>query len=117
MNLTMMRRIAKLSDHKLYNHVALIFSGGRLLSYGYNSNFLHAEISAIRRLDRLYRPGNSQAPKNLHLVSFMVRRKNGNLGPSIPCEECSKAIRARNIRTVTYFDGKGWWNNGISNMA
>lgn len=108
MNLQMMMRIAKNSDHRLYNHVALILSGNRVLSYGYNSGSLHAEESAIRRLDRLYRTENSRKPRNLHLISFMVKRKNGSFGNSFPCGECWKIIKENHIRAVTYFNRREW---------
>jgi deoxycytidylate deaminase len=107
MNLTMMKRIANRSNHKLYNHAALIFSGSRLLAYGYNHEQTHAEISAIRRFQRLYRPGNSRPPSNLHLISFMVKKSSSNIGNSKPCLNCRAAMIDIGIRWVTYFeDGK-----------
>lgn len=108
MNLNQMMRIAKNSDHKLYNHCALILSGNRLLSYGYNSGTLHAEESAIRRLDRLYRTNNSRKPRNLHLISFMIKRKTGFFGSSYPCPDCWNIIEKNHIRTVTYFYKGNW---------
>lgn len=117
MNLSLMKRIARNSDHKTYNHCALIFASGRLLSYGYNTGTLHAEESAIRRLDRLYRTNNSHRSRNLHLISFMVKRRSGKLGTSIPCEECWEAIKKANIRTVTFYINEKWYTNAKSSVG
>ena len=115
MNLNLMKRIAMHSDHKSYKHVALIFSGGRLLSYGYNTNTMHAEVSALKRLDRIYRTYNSRRPRNLHLVSFMLRKKTGNIGSSSPCDSCWDAIVGAKVRTVTYYNHSsgGWINTWV----
>lgn len=96
------------SDHKSYKHVALIFSGGRLLSYGYNTRTMHAEVSALKRLDRIYRTNNSRRPRNLHLVSFMIKRKTGNIGSSYPCSDCLTVLFKNDIRKVTCYSLGKW---------
>ncbi len=68
---------------------------------------MHAEISAIKRLDRIYRPGNSIKPRNLHLVSFMIRKKTGTIGISTPCYNCYKALEKFGIKRITYFNDNG----------
>lgn len=106
MNLNQMTRIAGRSNHKLYSHCAMIFAGNRLLSYGYNFNEIHAEVSAIRRLTRIFRVDNSRRPANLHLVSFMVKRRTGFIGNSYPCPRCIQEMLNAGIRTFTYFNGE-----------
>src|SRR3989304_10146626 len=106
MNLNQMRRIAGKSLHPRYHHSELIFSGNRLLSYGYNFRETHAEESAIKRLLRRNRRGmdSTSLPNNLHLVSFMYKKSTGNMGNSLPCSHCMELIKLNGIKTVTYFD-------------
>lgn len=103
-NIRRMDKLADYSTHKRYCHSALIFSGSRLLSVGYNKANCHAEVMAIRRLFRITRAGN-RIPKNLHLISFMRKRASGNIGNSCPCENCYKEIKRIGIRKVTFFIG------------
>jgi len=109
MNLNQMRRIANKSLHPTYHHSALIFSGNRLLSYGYNFRETHAEASAIKRLNRRIRRGldPDSIPHNLHLISYMYKKSSGNMGTSLPCASCMELLKLNGIRTVTYFDRKG----------
>ena len=109
MNLNQMRRIADSSPHPTYHHSALIFSGNRLLAYGYNFSETHAEASAIRRLRRRVRKGldSNSIPNNLHLISFMYKKSSGNMGTSLPCDKCMELLKLNGIRTVTFFDRKG----------
>lgn len=105
MNLNQMRRIADKSTHNRYHHSALIFSGSRLLSYGYNFGTTHAEELAIKRLLRRNRIGHKiTLPSNLHLISFMYKKSSGNMGNSLPCPDCMDLIKSVPIRTITYFD-------------
>jgi len=103
-NLRRMNRISQASTHKRYCHSALIFSGSRLLSVGYNKAYCHAEVMAIKRLSRITRAGN-RIPKNLHLISYMRKRASGNIGNSCPCENCYREIKKAGIRKVTFFIG------------
>ena len=108
MNLNQMRRIASKSTNLRYCHAALILSGSRVLSYGYNFRDIHAEASAIKRLLRRNRIGHKVTlPNNLHLISFMYKRNSGRMGNSLPCPECMDLLKTNNIRTVTYFDSRG----------
>src|SRR5574343_306728 len=107
MNRNQMRRLANRSTHKLYCHSALIYSGSRLLAVGYNHEYMHAEVHAIKRLRALYREdiGNSRRPTNLHIISFMQKRRSWNVGNSLPCPNCMRAIRLAGIRKITFFNG------------
>src|SRR5574343_117594 len=71
MNRNQMRRLANRSTHKLYCHSALIYSGSRLLAVGYNHEYMHAEVHAIKRLRALYREdiGNSRRPTAINTIN------------------------------------------------
>ena len=106
-----MKRIASKSHHNKYCHSVIILKGDRVLSYGHNHSHVHAEITAIRRLLRRNKRGSQQSiPNNLHLISYMFKRHNGNEGNSKPCENCEFTIRELGlIKTITYFqENKPW---------
>lgn len=107
MNLNLMRRIASKSPHVKYQHCTLIFVGNRLISYGYNRANAHAEIVALNRARAVFR-NQKKIPSNLHMVNFMIKRKNGNLGNSYPCDKCYIHAILMGVRTITCFgdDGK-----------
>lgn len=103
--------IARKSQHPKYQHCSLIYSGSRLITYGYNRAGIHAEIVAIRRLKAWMRVGNSPRPKNLHMVNFMIRKMTGTIGNSYPCENCQLALMKANIKLHTWFEkGKACQN-------
>ena len=108
-NLTILQRVASKSKHRRYHHSAIIFSGSKLLSFGYNVDGTHAEVMAIRRFQRLFKRGrdNNSYPTNLHLVSFMARALGANPGNSCPCPNCFDAITRAGIKKVTYFTSEG----------
>ena len=109
LGLTILQRLANKSKHRRYHHSAIIFSGSKLLSFGYNVDGTHAEIMAIRRFQRAYKRGrdNNSYPTNLHLVSFMSRVIGNSLGNSCPCPNCFDAITRAGIKKVTYFNSNG----------
>ena len=106
LNLNRLEKVANNSTHLRYCHSALIYSGSRLLSYGYNDKDRHAEIMAINRLRSLYRTDNSRFPTNLHLVSYRHKRVTRLIGNSCPCENCMKEIIRVGIRKITFFNGE-----------
>jgi hypothetical protein len=104
MNINHLTRIANKSQHFKYQHCSLIYSGSRLITYGYNRTNLHAEIVAINRLNAWLRVGNSPRPRNLHMINFMIRRMTGTIGNSYPCEDCQLALAKANIKLHTWFE-------------
>lgn len=62
---------------------------------------------AIRKLSWITRPGNTRLPSNLHIISFMQRRKTGNMGTSIPCGDCWERIKRAGIRRLTFWNEDG----------
>lgn len=105
MNLNLMKKIAKMSNHK-YQHCTLILAGSRLISYGYNRDDLHAEEVAINRAMAVYR-NQHRIPHNLHMINLMIKKDSGNLGNSRPCDYCLFRARAFGVRTITYFNPDG----------
>jgi len=104
MNISMARRIAKKSTHKLFSHVAIITSGKRVLSVGYNRGEVHAEEVAIKRLLHKHR-NNKNDPRALTLTSLMFKKRNGHIGTnSFPCEACLIKIAKTKIRWITFIN-------------
>jgi deoxycytidylate deaminase len=106
LHLSQLKRIANRSSHHRYLHSALIYSGARLLSIGYNNEKHHAEVMAINRLQAIYRTDNSRFPNNLNLISFMQKRVSRSIGNSFPCPNCLSRIKKLGIRKVTFFNGE-----------
>lgn len=100
-----MKKIASKSTHPRVNHAALIFAGSRLIATGYNTKTCHAEISAIKKLWNWMGSRRTQ-PRNLHLISVMIKKKTGDFGNSAPCARCLTMIHAVGIKSFTYFNGK-----------
>ena len=101
-------KVAEQSNHHRYLHSVLIFAGSKFLTSGYNSEGIHAEVRAIRRLARISKPGKERKqPRNLHLISFMLRRNSRDSGNSRPCASCERYISESGIKKITFFeDGK-----------
>lgn len=108
MNENHLRRIAERSDHSRYAHCALLLSCGKPVAFGFNHGHVHAEIAALRMLQRGLRAGNSRVPSSLHLISFMVKRKTGHPGNSEPCEKCAQILRNSGVRRVTFMERGEW---------
>ena len=106
MNINKMIRVASMSTHSRYQHCSIIFAGSRLLTYGYNHGEVHAEIMAINRLEALIR-NHMRRPRNLHMINFMIKRKTGKIGNSIPCDGCYLASMNAGIKTITFINSAG----------
>ena len=111
-------------------HAAMIISGGKPISFGYNHdrmicnrNFItsyHAEIHSItqllqsRNINGIKKIFNhSPCNKYTHIVTkkleIMVIRldKFGNLKNSKPCKHCLEALKMMNIKTIYYSTDAG----------
>jgi pyrimidine deaminase RibD-like protein len=87
-------KLASHSTHPRYRHAAILARGKRILSKGWNSDFLHAETHAIRVA--------SHSVHGASLYTLMVK-KAGELGNGSPCPECMDALRAAGIRKVVVY--------------
>lgn len=103
MNINLARKIASKSTHKIFNHVAIITAGRRILSVGYNRGEHHAEEIAIRRLSHINR-NNGSIPRSLTITSLMFRKKTNSMGDSFPCYKCQARIAKAKIRWITYVE-------------
>ena len=96
-------------------HGAIIARGGVLLSYGWNqnkthpaavvyfSNFIHAELAAIIRVNKIDLSGCDI------YVARKMRTSDEPLGMSRPCKQCMEMIREAGIRRVYYTNRDGNW--------
>lgn len=96
------RNVSRLSTHQRHHLGAVIVSGGRVLSVGFNQQkshpagrFVgrHAEVVAIQCCDH-----------DLHgAVLYTYReRRDGTLGLARPCPDCLRIIREKGIKKIVY---------------
>jgi deoxycytidylate deaminase len=112
-------------------HAALLISGGKPLTFGYNHNRMiynrnfirsyHAEIHSLSQflqknnLNSMKKVLSCHSPCNkyTHLISkkleILVIRldKQGNLKNSKPCKHCLETLKKFNIKTVYYSTDEG----------
>ena len=92
-------KTAEKSRHKLFFHAALVVSGGRILSSGYNRGTLHAEVMALRKLSHKQR---------CHTTIWSIRVTNGGkLANAKPCPDCLETLRKSRVKTVIYSTAEG----------
>lgn len=81
---------------------AAIADNGGIISWGWNSEGfdgmgLHAEAHAILRANR-------KRLRHATIYIASIRRRNGKLVPSKPCEDCQKLVDKWELRVI-------WQNN------
>jgi len=89
-------KIAKRSSHN-FKHSSLVIKGGKILSFGYNHDSIHAEVNALKDLW----PKNR---KNSIVINFRIG-KDGSLRNSFPCEDCLEYCKKVGVRKVIYSIG------------
>lgn len=99
---SLLRKIASKSDHKQYNHSALLFKGSALISQGYNHGIKHAEVSAINKIKHKVDLNGTV------LVSFRVSRISSSIGNSRPCDSCRRFLHFKGVRKIVYFEAGEW---------
>jgi len=100
MNIELLKKISKRSDHKSFHHAVLVLKSSALLAQGYNVRYRHAEIMALEKLWPSKRMGTT-------IISFMVR-KSGSFGNSFPCDDCWRYLVENKVSKIIYYDGKEW---------
>lgn len=99
----------------MYKHGAISFLKGRPIGKGYNTTEihgglvrdygfrggLHAEVSALKGID-----------KADTILVIRVRRLDGELSCSKPCEKCMKFLKDKGIKKIFYSD----WDSTIKEM-
>jgi deoxycytidylate deaminase len=88
-------KITAKSTHKQYNHAAIILKGGKIISAESNTDTMHAEVMSINRAWKSKLNGTT-------MVVVRIRRDNGGLGMSKPCNKCLKKIKDSGIKKVIY---------------
>jgi tRNA(Arg) A34 adenosine deaminase TadA len=94
-------------------HCAVIYSGGKLLSTGFNSDKLNSFVTtfAHHSAARMHAEVNAVllARKKIDLrgAKMYVAKigRNGELGNSKPCAMCMQALKLYGIKRVTYTMG------------
>lgn len=96
MSLNKLLKTARRSDHKIYNHAALVIKGGAILSSGYNHGWKHAEVHALEKLWPNKRKGTTV------IVIRASKSKFGPLGNSRPCQKCIDFLKENGVVRVIY---------------
>ncbi len=92
------RKIAKMSDHRVFHHGVIAMRGGSVVSVGTNIGWVHAEVAALRRIWPDQRKG-------LKIISIRIAR-SGRLANGKPCLECQKHLKENGIKTIWYSNSK-----------
>ena len=91
---------AALNSNMLYRLGAIVFKGGKILSWGYNHNNTHAEAHALNKVKKAY--GAS---------IFVARVSPTGLAMAKPCNNCMKILSEKGIKRIFYTT-----RNGIEEM-
>lgn len=95
-----LRKVAAKSPCRNRHAAILLDSADRVICWGYNRGgfrfSLHAEVDAITKWLRAYRPRGRRAAT---IVVARVSRRGEFLG-SKPCQQCEALIRAVNLNVV-----------------
>ena len=102
--------LAAKSDHDKYQHAALVYKGGSLISQGNNRQYsqysargsvgLHAEVAALARVQDKRKLKNSS-------VTVIRVNKAGLLVMSRPCPSCIRYMRQVGVSKMIYSDDNG----------
>lgn len=93
------RRLAKKAQHTFALHAAIVQRGGAIVSTGYNHDYIHAEINALKDMWPSKRKG-------CRVWSIRVT-KGGKLANAKPCDSCETYMRHWGIKTVWYSNESG----------
>lgn len=94
-------------------HVAAVVHRSRIISMGFNSTKTSPRVLALSgnsdktcihaEMDALHRSHKTEG-----MDLFVMRReRNGKVGNSAPCKECTDAIRVAGIKNVVYSTNSG----------
>lgn len=92
-------KAAKKANHRQHHVACVLTRGGSIISVGYNTNYIHAEHTA---LNRTWENGADGA------TALVVRfRSNGDLGMAKPCKLCQSRLANAGVKKVLYSDVDG----------
>ena len=94
---TLVMDLTSRSLHNRYHLAAVIFDNWGIFSWGWNHDWTHAEIHAIRRAN----------PKRLNgaiIIVAGVRGYTGRILLAKPCAMCLQSIRNAGIKRAVYSD-------------
>lgn len=99
---TNMIKVARTSRHKKMQHAAFVFCGGALMNSASNSQYVHAEVNALRQVA----PKALEPQRRLTVLSVRVT-KRGLLRLARPCEECMVYMKEKGVQTVLFSTDAG----------
>lgn len=92
-------KTAHASSHGDFKHGALLVKGGSLLASGFNHGRIHAEKCAISKV---------WPSKVRGSILINVRITKTGFGRSAPCRKCHEMLRVLGVKSVIFYDGRGW---------
>jgi cytidine deaminase len=87
------------AQHSCHRHAAIVYRGSNIVAAGFNHDYIHAEVAALKKLWPDQRAG-------VRVVSLRIT-KAGNLGLAKPCPACEAFMRENGVKSVTYSDNDG----------
>lgn len=92
-------KAARKSDHRAFQHVAIVQRGGAIVSIAHNYNWTHAEVRALAKLWPSKRVGT-------RIISLRIT-KGGKLAMAKPCKACMEYMLQAGVKSVVYSDSSG----------
>lgn len=96
------RHLASKSHHTRFRHGAIaVYRRSNIVGRGYNRNTTHAEVSAIKNIDKYYRYEN--------LVVYVCRiNSHEGFMNSKPCAKCMEFMKHNGVCRVYFSDSSGF---------
>lgn len=92
---SLLKKLAKKSNHHRSQHAAVVAQGKRILGSGWNREGHHAEQVALWAA--------FGQTKGTTLYTSMLRRRSGTVGDGTPCPSCMAAIRSSGVKRVVIY--------------
>lgn len=89
------KELAHRSPNRLKHAALVLDKKWRVLSYGVNHGYVHAEVDAIRKLPIYKR-------KNTILISVRLSQGGHYVATAKPCPACRKILLRYNVKKVFY---------------
>ena len=88
-------KIAKRSPNKMQHGALVLDRKHKVLAYGNNYKFTHAEIAALRKIPERARQGTI-------IISVRLTQGGHDVSNARPCSACQKALKKYGVREVFY---------------
>lgn len=96
------QQMASRSHHSQFRHGSIaVYRRSAIVGRGYNRHKIHAEVSAVKSIDKYYRYEN--------LVVYVCRiNLQGGFMNSRPCPKCIKFMKDSGVSRVYFSDSDGF---------